>query len=146
MKLSEFLARSSATPVFRDAVAAFQREHFSNDRVTYDGYSPAVKVERTLTMLLRQYPELAIDRVEISGSSGCEFYRGELRVFAGDEQRRVRFHWDCKWRAMQQGWTDYFGFPDQPRAAREFGYDCFRVWDEVEAVQPVATELPPVMA
>ena len=44
--------------------------------------------------------------------------------------RRVRFHWDCKWRALQEGWTDYFGFPDQVRAAREFGHDCFRLWEE----------------
>ncbi|HEX8695519.1 MAG TPA: hypothetical protein VF746_24110, partial [Longimicrobium sp.] len=46
----------------------------------------------------------------------------------------VRFVWDCKWKAEQHGWHDYFGFPDQGRAAREFGYDCFRAWVE-EAVK-----------
>ena len=52
------------------------------------------------------------------------------------------FHWDCKWRAQQQGWVDYFGFPDQTRAAREFGFDCFRSWVE-EEVSPIAIAIDP---
>ena len=36
-----------------------------------------------------------------------------------EDVRTVRFHWDCKWKAQQEGWSDYFGFPDQMRAARE---------------------------
>ena len=44
-------------------------------------------------------------------------------------ERQVRFHWDCKWRAQQEGWVDYFGFPDQIRAAREFGWRCFERWE-----------------
>jgi hypothetical protein len=49
----------------------------------------------------------------------------------------VRFYWDCKWKAQEQGWTDYFGFPDQMRAAREFGYDCFRSWNQLQT-EPVS--------
>ena len=40
------------------------------------------------------------------------------------------FTWCCRWRAEQEGWKDYFGFPDQIRAAREFGWDCFQRWSE----------------
>ena len=50
--------------------------------------------------------------------------------------RRVSFHWDCKWKAMELEWHDYFGFPDQARAAREHPYACFRAWGEVEEPVP----------
>ena len=33
-----------------------------------------------------------------------------------------------RWRAEQQGWVDAFGFPDQIRAADEFGWNCFHRW------------------
>lgn len=135
MSLSDFLQRSSATAAFRDALQDFQRTGAPNDRVVFDVYSPPVKVERVLTKMLEEYPELAIDSVEIGGSSGCEFFRGKLMIDAGEASRSIRFQWDCKWKAMQQGWTDYFGFPDQARAAREFGYDCFRDWAEEHVPQ-----------
>lgn len=129
MILSQLLERSRASDDFRHSVTSFVRENRANDRVTFDPYSPPVKVERTLTKLLEEHPELEIERVEIDGASGCEFYRGELRIHTSEGVRSVRFHWDCKWRALQEGWTDYFGFPDQARAAREFGHDCFRTWE-----------------
>ncbi len=135
MTLQTFLQRSRATDAFRDAVATFVRTGRANERVVFHAYSPSVKVERTLTRVLEAYPELAVERVEIDGSSGCEFFRGTATIHAGDETRRVRFNWDCKWRAEQEGWRDYFGFADQGRAAREFGHDCFRSWEEVEVVR-----------
>ena len=94
-----------------------------------------MKVERTLIKMLEAYPELAIDRVQIRGSSGCEYFSGKLTIGALEGEREIRFHWDCKWRAQQEGWVDYFGFPDQTRAAREFGYDCFREWREAATPQ-----------
>lgn len=135
MSLQTFLQRSRATEPFRDAVARFLRDGRANDRVGFQERSPAIKVERTLTKLLEAYPGLAIERVEIDGASGCEFYRGTATVFTAAEERRVHFHWDCKWKAEQEGWTDYFGFADQARAAREFGYDCFRSWEEEGVLQ-----------
>ena len=128
MILSQLLERSRASEGFRSSVQAFVSDARPNDRVTFDPYSPPVKVERTLTKLLEEHPDLEIERVEIEGASGCEYYRGEMRVNTSAGVRRVRFYWDCKWRALQEGWTDYFGFPDQTRAAREFGHDCFRLW------------------
>ena len=136
MILRKLLARSRASDEFKAAVAAFLREGRPSDRLAFDPYAPPVKVERALTKLLEELPEVALDRVEIRAVSGCEFFRGELLALAADEERRIRFHWDCKWKAVQQGWTDYFGFPDQARAAREFGHDCFRQWEEQEAGQP----------
>lgn len=129
MILAQLLERSRASEAFRAAVTAFVNDSRPNDGVTFDPYSPPVKVERTLTKLLEEHPDLAIERVEIDGSSGCEFYRGQLRVHTPEGLRNVKFYWDCKWRALQEGWTDYFGFPDQTRAAREFGHDCFREWE-----------------
>lgn len=136
MSLHQFLERSRASEEFRAAVADFQRTGRPSDHLRFEPYSPPVKVERTLTKLLEAFPELAIERLEIRGSSGCEFFRGTLAVWAGSEERRIRFHWDCRWRALEQGWTDYFGFPDQTRAATEFGYDCFRTWEEEPTVEP----------
>lgn len=127
--LLSLLDRSRASEEFRRSVTAFLGDRLPNDGVTFDHLSPPVKVERTLTKLLEAHPELQIERVEIDGASGCEFYRGQLRVHTAEGTRNVRFHWDCRWKALQEGWTDYFGFPDQIRAAREFGYDCFRVWE-----------------
>ena len=128
MILAQLLERSRVSERFRSSVTTFVSDSRPNEGVTFDSYSPPVKVERTLTKLLEEHPELEIERVEIDGSSGCEFYRGEMRVHTREDVRTVRFHWDCKWKAQQEGWTDYFGFPDQTRAAREFGHDCFRLW------------------
>ena len=134
-----FIERASPTPEFREALIEFVRTGAPSDRVRFDHRSPPVKVERLLTKLLASHPELAIEAVEIDGSSGCEFYRGQAVVMAaGDEALRIRFRWDCRWRAMAEGWTDYFGFPDQTRAAQEFGYDCFQVWEEVAAEEGAA--------
>jgi hypothetical protein len=137
MPLADFLSRSRATAAFHDAVAEFTQTHRSNDRIHFDGGSPPVKVERTLTQLLRMSPELEIERIEIRGASGCEYFRGELVAHTAHGRHVVRFHWDCKWKAQEQGWSDCFGFPDQGRAAREFGYDCFRGWAVVE-MEPVS--------
>jgi hypothetical protein len=135
MTLRVFLQRSRATEPFRDAVSAFLRDRRPNDGITFHVHSPPVKVERTLTRVLEAYPDLDIEKVEIDGTSGCEFFRGRATIHAVGEVRRVRFHWDCRWRAEAEGWVDYFGFPDQVRAAREFGYDCFREWEEEAAAR-----------
>jgi hypothetical protein len=89
-----------------------------------------VKVERTLTKLLVEYPHLDIESIEIRGQSGCEYFRGELTLRTSAGEQCVTFHWDCRWRAEEKGWQDYFGYPDQIRAARELGWDCFRSWEE----------------
>jgi hypothetical protein len=49
----------------------------------------------------------------------------------GDKPRTFAFVWDCAWRAAQEGWVDKRGNPDQVRAAREFGWQCFSVWNDL---------------
>lgn len=139
MNTQDLLLQSRADDGFRAALAAFRANGRPNARIAFDRHSPAVKVERTLVKALVEYPNLAIESIEVRGSSGCEFFRGTAIIRTLDEERHVRFHWDCKWKAEQQGWADYFGFPDQARAAREFGWDCFRGWEEerVVALEPV---------
>lgn len=130
MKIFEVLERSRATQPFRDAVERFLREGRANERVAFNRECPPVKVERAVIKALEEYPELHIESIDLRGQSGCEFFRGSLEVHTPQELRHVRFHWDCKWKAEEMGWHDYFGFPDQARAAREFGHDCFRAWHE----------------
>jgi hypothetical protein len=130
MPLIQFLEASAAVPAFRQAVRAFAATSQSNDLITFPRYAPAIKVERTLTKILESYPDLPIESVAIDGRSGCEFFRGEAIIRTSTDERRVYFHWDCRWKALQLGWTDYWGYPDQVRAAQELGYDCFRGWTD----------------
>jgi hypothetical protein len=143
MKIFDLLDGSSATEPFRDAVLRFVREGRPNDRLAFNRECPAVKVERTLVRALEEYPALEVESIVIHGSSGCEFFRGWMDVHTASEVRRVSFHWDCKWKAQEMGWHDYFGFPDQIRAAREFPYACFRAWTEEAATAKDALEPVP---
>lgn len=132
--LHQFLDKSQATAAFRDAVAHFLRTGQASPAIHFSSRLPPVKIERTLTKILAEYPDLVLERVEIDGASGCEYFRGVATLYGAGEERRVDFNWDCRWKAIQMGWTDYFGLPDQIRAARECGYDCFRTWSEETAV------------
>ena len=129
MKLLEFLQSSTARPAFVKAVHDFLATGHANDRVVFSPGSPPIKIERTLSKVLETFADAPIESVRISGRSGCEYFRGELIIGMAEEELHVGFDWDCRWRAQEQGWSDYFGLPDQIRAAREFGYDCFRQWE-----------------
>jgi hypothetical protein len=72
-------------------------------------------------------------RIELSARSGCSDFVGELTVHAGDATHRFAFTWCCAWRARELGWKDCFGFWDQTRAAREYGWRCFERWEPIEA-------------
>ena len=91
---------------------------------------PAVKVERVLTQLLAEHRHEPIERVEIDARSGCSDFSGTLAATIGGSTRTFDFVWDCRWRAEQEGWRDHWGEPDQIRAAREFGWQCFASWRE----------------
>jgi hypothetical protein len=92
---------------------------------------PAVKVERVLTQLLAAAGAGPIERVEIDARSGCSDFSGTLSVTGAGLTRTFEFVWDCRWRAEQEGWRDHWGEPDQMRAAREFGWQCFAAWREL---------------
>jgi hypothetical protein len=128
MTISQLLERSSATPAFRGELLGFARDGRPSARIRFDAGAPPVKVERALAKVLVEYPELPIESIEVRGRSGCATFTGELVVSTATAERRIAFLWDCRWRAEEQGWYDFFGFPDQARAAREFEWDCFREW------------------
>jgi hypothetical protein len=124
--ISTLLAASSATQEFKDAVTQLQQGRTS-DRIAYNPGVPPVKALRAISKLLEEEPALAIDSVNIQANSGCSDFVGTIDVNGGEV--RFKFVWDCAWRAKAQGYEDHFGYPDQIRAAREFGYQCFKKFE-----------------
>lgn len=134
MEIEDILAASSATETFKSAVRAYW-EHREASAIVVLRHSPRVKVQRLLMQLLSVEAGLPIESVSVEATSGCSDFRGRVRVEARGESKVFDFVWDCQWRAREEGWTDYFGFPDQIRAAREFGWRCFARWEPI-AVAP----------
>ena len=127
--MQSLLLRSKATENFKRDAIRFAAGQDVESIVTL-GHTPRVKVERTLAQLISAEPELEVQRVVVQGASGCSDFVGEILVDTPTGSRTFSFKWCCRWRAQQEGWSDYFGFPDQIRAAREFGWDCFEEWEE----------------
>ena len=129
--MQRLLERSAATPAFKAAVLAYTAGEAA-PLVGVLGFAPRVKIVRVLSQLLNAEPDLAIESLRIEGVSGCSDFSGVAEVEAEGLTHRIAFNWCCRWRAEQEGWVDYFGFPDQIRAAREFGWDCFERWETLE--------------
>lgn len=131
--MESILARSNATEAFKQDVLRFVS---GDESATIEilGYAPRVKVERVLVQLLNAEPDLVIRSARVRGTSGCSDFSGDVTVETPTGQRTFSFVWCCRWRAEQEEWKDYFGFPDQIRAAREFGWDCFQRWAETASV------------
>lgn len=124
----EFLDASAVTSEFRNALAAFGLGQ-PQDRLVVHGDAPLIKVQRVLTKLLQELPDLAIERVKIDARSGCSNYTGRLKIEPGGLV--YEFDWDCQWKAEQAGFV-FFGWANQQRAVEEFGYDCFRVFQAAD--------------
>jgi len=131
MTLNDFaplLAASQATEAFRTDLEAYAARRHA-DRISTGGNSPRVKVMRVIAQLLHAEPELTVDRVQVRGASGCADFVGTMEVTDADgEVQTFDFEWNCEWKARQLGYLDGFGFPDQIRAANEFGWQCFERW------------------
>ena len=134
-ELGPLLAASRATPPFRADLEAYAARQPS-ERITAAGVNPRVKVLRAIAQLLHAEPTLAVDRVRMKAISGCADYIGTMEV-ADDSgaAHTFEFEWNCEWKARQLGYVDGFGFPDQIRAAEEFGWQCFERWTRVTALQ-----------
>ena len=128
--LHDFLNGSKATEEFKQAVLDFEAGKGSG-LIEDTRRNPPVKILRLITFLLREHPELEIQSIRIEAKSGCSDFSGAAWIQPGDLQ--IDFKWDCAWRANEQGWKDFFGFPDQIRAAREYGYDCFEKFEVVHS-------------
>jgi hypothetical protein len=126
--METLLQSSNATNDFKADIARF----LSGDRperVKVETYAPRVKVRRLLSQLLSEEPALEIEQVEIRGMSGCSDFVGSVNVHTTSGTHVFDFAWCCRWRAEREGYLDYFGFPDQMRAAQEFDWKCFRQWE-----------------
>ena len=129
--LLPYLDAAAANPEFKRELLEFVHGGDAT-RIELHGYAPRVKVERVLTQLLHDRPELPVERVRLSARSGCSDFTGEIvAVTSDDAEHRFSFTWCCSWKAEQVGWKDCFGFWDQARAAREFGWRCFQKWESV---------------
>jgi hypothetical protein len=134
-ELDALLTGSRATAAFRADVAQYAARHPA-DRIVTAAMNPRVKVLRTIAQLLFAEPGITVDRVQLQATSGCADYRGVLH--ATDDAGVVHafeFEWNCEWKARQLGYVDGFGFPDQIRAASEFGWQCFEHWARATAPQ-----------
>ena len=132
MDLDTLLAGSRATDEFKACVRQYSTVGKA-PLIEVAGCSPPTKVLRVVAQLLDAEPGLRLERVRVSGSSGCSDYRGVAEAHVEGVVKRWSFVWCCKWRAVEQGWLDWFGLPDQMRAAREFGYRCFETWASISA-------------
>ena len=91
--------------------------------IQFSRSNPPVKALRVAMKLIEEFPDVPFESVQIEGRSGCSDFAGSALALPGSI--RIDFAWNCQWRAEQLGWKDPFGDPDQIRAAREFGYQCF---------------------
>jgi hypothetical protein len=119
---------SNATPDFKADLRSFLSGDRA-ERVKVESFVPRVKVQRVLTQLLAVEPSLEIEYIVIRGSSGCSDFVGSVDVQTKSGTHVFEFTWCCRWRAENEGYRDYFGFPDQMRAAQEFDWRCFRRWE-----------------
>ena len=128
---AKILARSFASERFKSDVLAFSARAEAPS-ITMTRNVPRIKVIRLVNQVLHAHPEWAIERLHVDGRSGCSDFVGTVTVEGAGESRTFEFAWDCRWRAEQQGWLDCYGFPDQIRAADEFGWNCFQRWAEYQ--------------
>jgi hypothetical protein len=122
------LQSSRATSDFKAGILSFL-SGAASERVKVESYVPPVKVRRLLTQLLSVESGLEIEHVVIRGMSGCANFVGSVDVQTASGSHVFDFVWDCRWRAEREGYVDYFGFPDQMRAAQEFDWRCFQRWE-----------------
>jgi hypothetical protein len=128
---TQILSRSCATDRFKADLLAFS-SRAESPSISLARTVPRIKVIRLINQLLHAHPEWVVDRLHIDARSGCSDFVGTVTVEGGGESRVVEFAWDCRWRAEQQGWVDAYGFPDQIRAADEFGWNCFHRWQPAQ--------------
>lgn len=124
--IDEILTASAATDGFKDAVRALADER-PQQAIACNAGLPPVKALRFVLKMLEECPGVAFESVAIEAASGCSDFGG--RATAQPGEIAFEFKWCCAWRAREQGWKDFFGDPDQIRAAREFGYQCFELFE-----------------
>ncbi|MGI9076476.1 MAG: hypothetical protein ACR2G6_03965 [Gemmatimonadaceae bacterium] len=135
MERASLLSASLATNAFKADVHAFAKQAPAG-RIKLARYAPPVKILRLIAQILDSEPALAVEEICVDARSGCSDFAGVVDVRTPEGIHQFEFTWCCRWRAEQEGWKDYFGFPDQIRAAREYGFRCFAEWKAVTAAHP----------
>jgi hypothetical protein len=130
--MDSLIQTSRATADFKADVASYVSGNGAQ-RVKVETYVPRVKVQRLLAQLLAVEASLEIEQVVIRGMSGCSNFVGSVDVHTTAGAHVFDFTWCCRWRAETEGLVDYFGFPDQLRAAQEFDWRCFQQWERRSA-------------
>jgi hypothetical protein len=120
---------NSATDGFLTDIRRFMSGQ-PTERIKLESYVPRVKVRRLIAQLLEAEPSLEIEQIVIRGRSGCSDFVGSVDVHTSTGSHVFDFTWCCRWRAETEGYIDYFGFPDQVRAAEEFDWRCFQRWEK----------------
>ena len=128
--LETLIAASRAKDEFKTQVVALADGGSPDGAIRFNPQCPPVKVLRLLMKLLEVYPEKKFTEVEVQAVSGCSNFTGKVIAQPGD--LKIRFNWDCRWRAEQEGLRDAFGDPNQIRAAQQFGYQCFNQFEAEE--------------
>lgn len=129
--MDTLLTQSRATEEFKFDLTRFLAGDRPN-RVKVESFVPRVKVQRLLSQLLAAEASLEIEQVTIRGSAGCSDFVGTIDVHTRSGSLVFDFVWCCRWRAQREGFVDYFGLPDQARAAQEFDWRCFEKWERRE--------------
>lgn len=127
-KTDEIIKASAASESFKEAVSLLEQGK-SSPSIAYSPGVPPVKALRAIAKLLETETSMVVESVNIQATSGCSDFTGTLDVNGGEA--RFEFVWDCAWRAEQEKYVDHFGYPDQIRASREFGYQCFKKFKRV---------------
>lgn len=127
-QFQRLLARSSADESFKAAINQFCSDKRS-DLIQYPAGSPRIKILRVLMKLLEEFPNEPITDVHIEAKSTCSTYAGYVEF--GPNRSKVRFKWDCLWKAKQEGLVTWYGEPDQTKAAKTFGYQCFEEFQQI---------------
>lgn len=130
MDLDALLRDSRATDEFKRDVQDFHRRGRAS-LIATNPYAPPIKVLRVIKQLLAEHPDAPVRAIKVDGRAGCSDFTGVLHVETDHGSRQFEFTWCCRWRAELEGWVDYFGFPDQIRAAREYDWRCFQRWAEL---------------
>ena len=141
MPIEALISTARASEEFKRDVVRYA-QGAAVERIHTVRHSPRIKVLRLLAQLLTAEAHLEIARVSIDAWSGCSDFRGVVAVMTPEGVRSFCFHWDCSWRAEQEGWYDAFQLPDQIRAAREFGWRCFSRWEEQPAEDAAFDPVP----
>ena len=140
MTLDELIGQSLASRPFKEEVRRYVLGE-RVERIQVIRASPRIKVLRLISQVLAEEPSLEIEEVVVDAWSGCSDFWGRVVVATKEATPVYRFRWDCSWRAVEQGWYDGFQFPDQIRAAREFDWRCFVMWErQVDAAPDADTE------